>query len=96
MTFIQIIEYRTSRIDEINDLMDQWSASNPGVTGRSVQVSDRDAAGTYLQIVEFPSYEQAMANSARPETDAFAKAMTALCDGAPTFRNLDVIREDSA
>lgn len=94
MEFIQIIEYRTSRIDEINDLMDQWLADNDGATGRSIQVADRDNPGTYIQIVRFPSYEQAMANSARTETDAFARRMAALCDGPPTFRNLDVLRED--
>jgi hypothetical protein len=35
-----------------------------------------------------------MVNSQRPETDGFARRMAALCDGAPTFRNLDVLRED--
>ena len=42
-------------------------------------------------IVEFPSYEEAMENSNRPETAAYAEKMMALCEGEVTFRNLDVI-----
>ncbi len=58
------------------------------------QTKDRGAINTHVQIVEFPSYEQAMANSHLPETSAFAGQLTALCDGPPTFRNLDVLREE--
>lgn len=96
MTFIQIIEYTTNRIDEVNALMDEWAAQTDArrATGRIVQASDRDRPSTYLQIVEFPSYEEAMENSRRPDTDAFARRMMTLCDGEPTFRNLDVMRED--
>jgi hypothetical protein len=43
--------------------------------------------------VEFPSYEEAMANSELPETAEFAARLMELCDGPPTFRNLDVLRE---
>jgi hypothetical protein len=41
-------------------------------------------------IVEFASYEEAMANSARPETDEMAKKMSALASGPTKFHNLDV------
>ena len=34
-----------------------------------------------MVIAEFESYELAMENSARPETDAFAKQMAELSDG---------------
>ena len=96
MTFIQIIEYRTTRIDELNAALDGWLAATQGkrAASRGVQTKDRDAADTYLQIVEFPSYEQAMANSSLPETSEFAAKLAALCDGPPTFRNLDVTREE--
>lgn len=53
---------------------------------------DRDRPGTYLQMVEFPSYEAAMENSNRPETGRFAERLAALCSGPPVFRNLDVVR----
>jgi hypothetical protein len=44
----------------------------------------------YVQIVEFPSYEDAMANSELPETSFFAQKLHELCDGPLHFRNLDV------
>ena len=47
-----------------------------------------------MQVVEFPSYEEAMANSALPETAAFAEKLAALCASGPTFRNLDIVRTD--
>ena len=47
-----------------------------------------------MQVVEFPSYQEAMANSALPETTAFAQKLPALCSSGPTFRNLDLVRVD--
>jgi quinol monooxygenase YgiN len=95
MRFIQIIEFTTSRVDELNALLDQWLDQTQGqrTATRGVQTRDRDRANTYVQIVEFSSYEQAMVNSDLPETTAFAARMAELCDGPPTFRNLDVTRE---
>ena len=96
MAFIQIIEYRTSRIDEFNTALDSWLEATKGTRAatRGMQTKDHDATDTYLQIVEFPSYEEAMANSNLPQTSEFAAKLATLCDGAPTFRNLDVLREE--
>jgi hypothetical protein len=96
MGFIQIIEYKTSRIDELNAMLDAWLERTKGkrLATRGTQTRDRDAENTYVQIVEFPSYEDAMANSKMPETGEFAAKLAALCDGPPSFRNLDVIREE--
>jgi hypothetical protein len=47
-----------------------------------------------MVIAEFESYELAMENSARPETDAFAKKMAEMTDGPPTFGNYDLLHED--
>ena len=96
MPFIQIIEYKTSRIDELNAALDDWLAATKGkrAATRGVQTKDRDATNTYVQIVEFPSYEEAMANSNLPETSEIATQMAELCDGPPTFRNLDVTFEE--
>jgi hypothetical protein len=96
MGFIQIIEYKTSRIDEVNAALEKFLASTEGTrtTSRGLQTKDRDTEGTYLQIVEFPSYEAAMKNSELSQTGEFAAQMAALCDGPPSFRNLDVLRDD--
>jgi hypothetical protein len=96
MPFIQIIEYKTSRIDELNAALDGWLEATKGkrAASRGVQTKDRDATNTYVQIVEFPSYEEAMANSNLPETSEFAAKLASLCDGPPSFRNLEVLREE--
>ena len=90
--FIQIIEFQTSRIDEIQALTDERSlAQQPGSTVVRVTITaDRDRPGYYLTIAEFDSYESAMENSNRPETGEFAAQMAKLCDGPPKFYNLDV------
>ena len=96
MGFIQMIEYKTTRIDELNVALDAWLEQTTGkrAATRGTQTRDRDAENTYVQIVEFPTYEDAMANSSLPETGEFAALLASLCDGSPTFRNLDVLRED--
>jgi hypothetical protein len=96
MKFVQLIEFRTSRYDEVNAVMDEWVAATAGThtPTREVTGRDRDTDGVYVQIVEFPSYEAAMRNSEMPETGAFAEKMMALCDGPAVFRNLDVVREE--
>lgn len=95
MSFIQIIDFKTTRLDELNDLMDRWATETQSVrvATRSIQTVDRDNPDTYCLIVEFQSYEEAMANSGRAETGEFAAEMAALCVGPVTFRNLDVTRE---
>ncbi|HEV2885602.1 MAG TPA: hypothetical protein VGX49_01710 [Jatrophihabitans sp.] len=91
--FIQIIQYSTSRIDEVQALAQERMAQQPesGSGIRGIVSADRDHPNRYFVIVEFDSYEAAMENSNRPETTEFSKKMGALCDGPPTFHNLDVI-----
>jgi len=95
MEFVQIVEFTTTRIDELRKLSDDFQAkmgNQPGGAGSAVVITaDRDTPGRYLVIAQFPSYETAMENSNRPEVSAFSQAMGELCDGPPTFRNLDVI-----
>jgi hypothetical protein len=97
MEFVQIIEYQTSKPDEIQKLGEDFQAARAAEGGdgpvQVLAVKDRDRENTYMTIVRFPSYEVAMANSQRPETGELAGKMAALCDGPPTFRNLDVIAE---
>jgi hypothetical protein len=97
MAFIQVIEFQTSRMDEFDALLDQWlEASKDWRTAtRSTRTKDRDRPDTYVQIVEFPSFEKAQENSQRPETGEFAARLAKLCDAPPAFRNLDVLREET-
>ena len=92
MGFVQIIEYKTTRMDEIRELIEKYRANrSEGDAPKAIVTKDRDRADTYLTIVEFDSWEAAQANSNRPETTEMAQAMGALCDGPPTFYNLDIV-----
>jgi len=95
--FVQIIEYRTSKPDEIAGLSDEFrksrEASQDGpAPGRVIVCADRDEVGRYFTVVEFESFEAAMENNDRPETNEFAEKMTALCDGPIKFYNLDLMQ----
>jgi len=94
--FAQLIEWKTSRIDEIQKLNDEWRDRFPtaGPT-RVVVCADRENEGSYLTFVEFASYEEAMQNNDDPATAEFAERMQALSDGPPTFHNLDIINVEN-
>ncbi len=92
MGFVQIIEFRTSRISELRSLATQMrSQSGTGAALRGTVTQDVDRPGYYLNIVEFESQQAAMENSARPEVGEFAAKMAALCDEPPRFYNLSVV-----
>ncbi|MEV6211833.1 ester cyclase [Kitasatospora sp. NPDC051914] len=96
MTFVQIVECRTERPDELNQLMDTWIAQTEGkrTATHTMVGSDREDAQHIVEIVEFPSYEAAMRNSGLPETDRIFREMVALCQEPPTFTNLDLVRDE--
>jgi quinol monooxygenase YgiN len=65
---------------------------SPGDAGfaRLEHTRDHDNPNHFLTIVEFPSFEAAMANNSRPETDEMARQLAALCTSGPHYTNLDV------
>jgi hypothetical protein len=92
--FIQIIEYQTTRFDEVRQLGEDFreQANARGIGPERVTITkNRDRDDTYLTIAEFASHEAAMANSGDPATHQFAESMSKLCDGPPTFYNLDYV-----
>lgn len=94
--FIQVIEFRSSKPDEIAALVGSYRDAAGGKTTarRGLLTRSRDDDNAYVNIVFFDSFEEAMNNSELPETSAFAEKMMALCDGPPTFHNLDVVVDD--
>ncbi|MFK0232238.1 ester cyclase [Streptomyces vinaceus] len=96
MTFVQIVDYETSRPEAVNEVIDRYLTKTKGrrTVSHSVVGRDRESDTHFLDIVEFPSYEAAMKNSHLPETDTMFQEMTALCDGMPRFTNLDVVRDE--
>lgn len=96
MGFVQIIEFSTDRLAEVEAAMNEWMVATEGRRSaqRAVLGRNRENPERYLQVVEFPSYEEAMANSALPETGAFAEKLAALSASVPTFTNFDLVRVD--
>jgi hypothetical protein len=95
VTFVQIIEFQTSKFDEMRATGDQWEAA-AGADRRArrrILCQDRDNPGRYVNIVFFDSYEEAMENSNLPATQEFSQKMMALADGPSTFHNLDVLQD---
>jgi quinol monooxygenase YgiN len=95
MTFVQILEYRTSRADELFALDKEWEQATEGkrTARRSVITRDRNDPERYLIIVSFDSYESAMENSQLPETQEFAAKYAEFVEGPLVFHDLDVIDE---
>lgn len=88
--FIQIIQGRCTRQDELRALTDTWRDElGPGAAGwlgGTYGFTDDDQ---FVGVVRFESREAAMANSARPEQGEWAEQMTALLDGPAEFHDTD-------
>jgi hypothetical protein len=95
MGFVQVIDFRTKKIEEMRKLGNEWEAAAGAdrKARRIVLCEDRDNPGHYLNIVFFDSYESAMENSNLPATQDFSKRMMALGDGPPTFYNLNILED---
>jgi hypothetical protein len=90
--FIQVIQGKCSRREELRQLGDtlESDADRPGRgwLGGTYGFTDDD---DFFAVVRFESREAAMENSARPETDAFAKKVAELMDGEPSFFDSDEV-----
>jgi hypothetical protein len=97
MQFIQIIEMRTSRVDEVQALEDEWQKATEGrrTLRRAIVGRDRNDPERHLVLAFFDDYESAMVNSNLPETAEFGQRQQALLDGPMTFTDLDVIDDRS-
>lgn len=93
MTFIQLVDAHTDKFEEIQKLAEHYDDSGPGTARRSIVTRDRNDERRFVVVVFFDSYESAMENSNRPETNEFAEKMAALVDGPPTFHDLDVVED---
>ena len=96
MKSVQIIEFKTSRIDDFHANLDAWITRTQGnrIPHHAVLSRDRDTHDRYLLMVKFTSYDTGMDNSNRPETSEFAADLAKISEEPLTFRNLDVIREE--
>ena len=95
MQFIQILEYRTSKYDELEKLVDEWRAATEGkrTVRRTITTRDRNDPDRYITLVFFDDYDSAMANSNLPATGELGQKQNALLDAPMTFTDLDVVAE---
>lgn len=88
--FIQIIQGRCTRQDELHELVEEWrreiGPTADGWLGGTFGFTDDDQ---FVGVVRFESREAATAISMKPEQTAWAERMTALMDGPPEFHDCD-------
>lgn len=88
--FIQIIQGKCTRQDELRGLADEWRrdlrGGATGWLGGTYGFTDDDL---FVGVVRFDSRESAMANSDRPEQGEWAGRMMALMDGPVEFHDCD-------
>jgi hypothetical protein len=93
--FLQIAEVLIDDTDRVLPMIveaeDAWRTAT---TGRRTAMAerlyrDRETAGRYLAVNEFPSYDAAMQNSELPETSALAETVGAIVE-ITAYWNLDL------
>ena len=86
--FIQILQGRCTRQDELRAMADTWARDlAPGATGwlgGTYGFTDDDQ---FVAVVRFEDRAAAMANSERPEQGAWAEQMMAAFDGPVEFHD---------
>ena len=90
--FIQFVEFEATDIDAVAAALERYRDEHPGALTASTSTiaEDRDRPGTYISIVEFPSYEKAMEQKDNPANSEFSASLAKIMSGPPRFRNLDV------
>ena len=88
--FIQIIQGKCTRQDDLHALADEWrrdiSGGARGWLGGTYGFTDDDM---FVGVVRFESREAAMANSERPEQGAWAEKLAEVMDGPMEFHDCD-------
>jgi hypothetical protein len=88
--FIQIIQGRCSRPDDLHRVMDRWEEElAPGAVGWLGGTYGMTDDGMFVAVVRFDTRENAMANAARPEQGAWWQEAEACLDGPAEFHDCD-------
>ena len=92
MAFVQLMEFTTSDPQGVTQLLDEWTDDAKYVE-RTVMTKHHDDPNRYCLFVFFPSYEAAMENSQRPETEGYAQQLRERSDGDITYFDLDIVED---
>ena len=88
--FIQIIQGKCNRQDEMRAMTDQWLAElAPGADGYLGGTFGFTDDGDAIAVIRFEDKQKAMANSARPEQSAWWAEFEQLFDGPVEFHDCD-------
>lgn len=97
--FVQLIEFSADpeRLARFDELAEEWKRDIGAAraAGWFLVGADRDQPGRYVQVVAFPSYEDAMTNSKHPATGRIAAGMQELANDTIAYRNLEVVRAET-
>jgi len=95
MAFVQIIEFRTSDVDAVRKIDEEWRRATEGkrTARRELLARDRSDPDRYFAMVFFDSYESAMENSGLPETKSAADQYMKASAGQPAFYDLDILED---
>src|SRR5262245_35653009 len=93
--FVQVIQGRTAQPEALVEAFDRWKADlSPGASGWLGSTGGITEDGRFIAVARFESEEAAMANSARPEQDAWWSETARLLDSEATFRNSTDVHTD--
>jgi hypothetical protein len=94
--FVQVIQGKTSQPEALVARFDGWKTDlAAGATGWLGSTAGVTEDGRFIGVVRFESEEAAMANSGRPEQDAWWSETAKLLDGETTFRNSTDVEVDA-
>ncbi|MDG9710100.1 hypothetical protein [Streptomyces sp. DH10] len=96
MKFVQIIDFETERMDEMERIFGEAErrfTGRPGGPTQRMLLKDRDNPRRYLALIEFDSFEEAMRNSNDPETGRMAEQLGELCIGERKYTNCDLVEQ---
>ncbi|HTS97341.1 MAG TPA: hypothetical protein VMI33_12030 [Streptosporangiaceae bacterium] len=95
MTFVQIVEFRTTDAEGVRRIDEEWRRATEGkrTVRRELIARDHSNPERYFAVVFFDSYESAMENSSLPETKAAAEQYLEVTNGPPAFYDLDILED---
>jgi hypothetical protein len=98
MGFMQIVEFRTSAIEEVRRVDEEWRRATAGKRTLRHRLLARDHAepDQYFAVMFFDSRESAVENSDLPETQAAAAQYRRLADGPMVSHDLDIIQTSTS
>lgn len=95
MAFAQLIEYTTSKPDEVQQIHEEWEQKSQGTrkARRVLLMKHRDDPNRFCELVFFDSYDSAMENSELPETQEYARRFRDALDGEASYINFDILED---